>query len=254
MAISSALERRNPVKRFLRRMGIVFCYRRAELVIANSDRVADDIIAVTGIHGGHLQILDNPTVSDEMFGLSESPSGHPWLDNEGPPVILGVGRLVRQKDFKTLIGAFARVRKCRECRLVILGEGKDREDLEAYAEQLAVSEAVSLPGFQVNPFAFMKRAAVFALSSAWEGSPNVLIQSLALGTPCVSTDCPGGSHDILGEGKFGPLVPVGDENALAEGIEQCLDEPLNTEILQAAVARFRAEICATAYLRAMGFV
>jgi glycosyltransferase involved in cell wall biosynthesis len=250
--ISLALERRNPVKRFLRRIGIMFCYRRADVVIANAGRVADDIVAITGSLGRQLHVLDNPTVSDEMFGLSESPSNHPWLDDEGPPVILGVGRLVRVKDFRTLIGAFARVLKKKQCRLMILGDGKDRKDLLAYAEQLGVSEAVSLPGFQDNPFALMKRAAVFVLSSAREGSPNVLIQAMALGIPSVSTDCPGGSHDILGEGRYGPLVPVGDEAALAEGIEQCLDKPLSPEILQAAVARFRADICARAYLRAMG--
>jgi glycosyltransferase involved in cell wall biosynthesis len=246
MAISSALERRGPVKRFLRSVALAFCYRRADLVIANAQRVADDIVDATGVSGERLRVLDNPTVSDEMFDQSMVPSGHPWLDSEGPPVILGVGRLVRQKDFKTLIGAFARVRQSRQCRLVIIGEGKDRDDLLAYAAQLGVAEDLYMPGFQANPFAFMKRAAVFALSSAWEGSPNVLIQAMALGTPSVSTDCPGGSHDILGEGRYGPLVPVGDDAALANGIVQCLDKPLGPQVLQTAVARFRADMCARA--------
>jgi glycosyltransferase involved in cell wall biosynthesis len=252
MAISSALERRGPLKRCLRRLGMVFCYRRADVIIANAQRVADDIAEVIGLPREAIAILDNPTVTPELLELSSLPAGHPWLDQPGPPVILGVGRLVRQKDFHSLIGAFAKVRCQRDCRLILLGEGKDRKKLEAFAEQLGIAEDVAMPGFVANPFAYMKRASVFVLSSAWEGSPNVLIQAMAIGTPCVSTDCPGGSHEILGAGRFGPLVPIGDEAALAEGIVQCLVMPQPSETLREAVRRFQADSCAKAYLRAMG--
>jgi glycosyltransferase involved in cell wall biosynthesis len=254
MAISSALERRGAVKRFLRRAGIVYCYRRAQVIIANASKVADDIVAVTALPREAVTVLDNPTVTSDILQLSAMPSGHPWLDEAGPPIILGVGRLVRQKDFHTLIAAFAKVRRQRNCRLVLLGEGKDRQKLESFAQKLGVASDVAMPGFVTNPFAYMKRASVFVLSSAWEGSPNVLIQAMAIGTPSVSTDCPGGSHEILGAGRYGPLVPVGDDGALANGIVQCLENPIPAEKLQAAVHRFRADKCAKDYLAVMGLL
>jgi len=233
-------------------LGIIWCYRRADLVIANAPRVAEDIYAATHIPWKKIRVLDNPTVTSEIFKLAALPTGHPWLDNIGLPVILGVGRLVRQKDFKTLISAFDKVRKMRNCRLVILGEGKEREKLKRQITELGLEESVDLPGFAQNPFAFMARAAVFVLSSAWEGSPNVLIEALALGIPSVSTDCPGGSREILADGHFGPLVPTGSVEKLADGILQCLENPISADQLRHAVERFHSDRCAIAYLHAMG--
>ena len=95
--------------------------------------------------------------------------------------------------------------------------------LEALIKKLGLEEDVSLPGFVMNPYAYMARASLFVLSSRWEGLPTVLIEALCCGTPVVSTDCPSGPREILRGGKYGPLVPVGDANALARAIETTLD-------------------------------
>src|SRR5262249_41735385 len=138
---------------------------------------------------------------------------HPWFAAGSSPVILGIGRLHAQKDFPTLLKAFARVRAKQHARLVILGEAKEAEyrtALTTLAAQLSIADDVRFPGFVDNPFAYLARAAVFVLSSAWESFGNVVAEALACGCPVVSTDCPSGPTKILEKGKYGPLVPVGD--------------------------------------------
>jgi glycosyltransferase involved in cell wall biosynthesis len=165
-------------------------------------------------------------------------------------VVVGVGRFTTQKDFATLLRAFARVQRVSPCRLVILGEGKERPALERLSRELGVEHAVSLPGFVSNPFAFMARAAVFASSSAWEGLPGALIQALACGTPCVATDCPGGSREVLGDGRFGLLVPVGDVSALAAAIAAMLQRP-RSPVANEAWSRFSEAGAVDGYLKAL---
>ena len=151
------------------------------------------------------------------------PFDHPWFAPGAPPVILGAGRLTEQKDFPTLIRAFALVRKKHPARLMILGEGEERSKLETLVQELGLEKEVSLPGFVDNPYKYMKRAAVFVLSSRWEGFPNVLVEAMALGTPVVSTDCPNGPAEILENGKWGELVPVGETQSLASAVLRTLD-------------------------------
>jgi glycosyltransferase involved in cell wall biosynthesis len=252
MAISKALERRSWLKRTLRRWAIVFCYRRADVVIANAGGVARDIEDITGLTPDRICVLENPTVSMELLQEARESNEHPWFAPDQPPVIIGVGRLAKQKDFPTLLKAFSFLRAERDCRLLILGEGKERDSLEKLAVELGIKQDIDLVGFVPNPFKYMSRAALFVLSSAWEGSPNVLIQALALGVPSVSTDCPGGAREILADGKYGSLVPVGDPQALFEAMRSGLDAPLSGTVLRAGVERFRSESCARAYLLAMG--
>jgi glycosyltransferase involved in cell wall biosynthesis len=140
------------------------------------------------------------------------------LDDQERPVVLGVGRLTRQKNFLALIEALGLVRRERDARLIILGEGPERASLEARVAELSLQQQVFMPGFVNNPHAYMARAAVFALSSDWEGLPTVLIECLATGTPVVSTDCMSGPREILRDGELGGLVPVGDVTALARAI------------------------------------
>ncbi|MER3479061.1 MAG: glycosyl transferase [Meiothermus sp.] len=190
-------------------------YPQADAVVAVSQGVAKDLTARTGLPPGKVRVIYNPVVTPELFAKAEEPLDHPWFKPGEPPVILGVGRLTAQKDFATLIRAFALVRKERPARLMILGEGEERPKLETLVQELGLEADVSLPGFVENPFSYMKRAAVFVLSSKWEGLPTVLIEALALGIPVVSTDCPNGPAEILEGGKWGGLVPVGDPEALA---------------------------------------
>jgi glycosyltransferase involved in cell wall biosynthesis len=166
-------------------------------------------------------------------------------------VVLGAGRLHPQKDFPTLLRAFARVRAQRPARLVVLGSGKRaarRAALLALAGRLGVGADVDLPGFAENPYAYMARAAVFALSSAWEGLPTALIEAMACGCPVVSTDCPSGPAEILEGGRYGELVPVGDDAALAAALLRALDAPPARAALRARAAQFSLEAAVERYL------
>jgi glycosyltransferase involved in cell wall biosynthesis len=102
--------------------------------------------------------------------------------------------------------------------LLILGEGAERPALEALVTQLGLDDAVSMPGFVENPYAYMARAALFVLSSRWEGLPTVMIEALCCGLPLVATDCPSGPREILRDGEYGQLVPVGNAPALAQAM------------------------------------
>ncbi len=227
---------------------------RATAAIAGSAGIAEDLIEHTTLASEQVHTVQNPTVTPELAERAREPVDHPWLEPGGPPVVLGVGRLVPAKDFPTLLRAFARVREHREARLVLLGEGEKREELTALARELGVAGDVALPGFVDNPFAWMSRAACFALSSLWEGSPGVLIEAMACGCPVVSTDCPSGPHEILVGGALAPLVPVGDVAALAEALARQLDAPADTGPLRARAADFTVERAVDGYLEVLGGV
>ncbi|MBN2887486.1 MAG: glycosyltransferase [Chromatiaceae bacterium] len=227
-------------------------YRRADGIIAVSHGVAEDVAAITGLPLAAIRVIRNPTLTPEMEALAAAPLDHPWFAPGEPPVILGVGGLRTQKDFSTLIRAFAQVRAARPCRLVILGEGRQRARLLDLAETLGVGEDLALPGFDPNPYRYLARAALFALSSRWEGSPNVLTEALGLGIPVVATDCPSGPREILQNGAFGELVAVGDAEALAAAMRRTLEAPLPPERLREAVADYRLAISARRYLAAFG--
>ncbi len=197
-------------------------YRFADGIVAVSQGVAQDLSQVAGLPRERIQVIHNPAVTPELAARAQEPVEHPWFETGQPPVILGVGRLADQKDFPTLIRAFAQVHQQRSARLMILGEGKQRKQLLALARELKVEAAVALPGFVANPYAYMARAAALVLSSAWEGLPTVLIEAMAVGTPVVSTDCPSGAAEILDQGKYGWLVPVGDHAAIAVALLKIL--------------------------------
>lgn len=200
-------------------------YRWADEVVAVSEGVAKDLELTAKLPRARIHVLPNPVLTPDLPRLAAEPLDDPWFALGEPPVILGVGRLELQKDFPTLIRAFAAVRAQRPVRLVILGEGKERDHLESLLDGLQVREDARLPGFVANPFVYMARAGVFVLSSAWEGMPGVLIQALASGAPVVATDCESGPREVLHNGRFGRLVPVGDANSLAEAISDTLDGP-----------------------------
>ena len=197
-------------------------YPWADAVVAVSHAVADDLTAVTGLPRDRIEVVYNPVITPEVARLARTPVGHPWLQPGQPPVVVAVGVLRRQKDFGTLVEAFAQLRQRREARLLILGEGPERAGLEATVARCGLESDVQLPGFVANPYAYLARAAAFAMSSRWEGLPGVLIEALFCGVPTISTDCPGGSREILDHGRYGRLVPVGDRNALAAALEAAL--------------------------------
>jgi glycosyltransferase involved in cell wall biosynthesis len=244
-----ALRRRHFLNRWTRKASMRYCYRRAYGLIAVSKGIAEDIASTFRIPEKKIHVLHNPSVTSDMAMKANQTIDHPWFQGNHPPVILGMGRLARVKDFPTLLRAFAKVRSARDCRLVILGEGKERDNLSALAHELGIQEDVNLPGYKSNPFAYMNAASLYVLSSVWEGSPNTLIEALAVGVPVVSTDCRTGPREILEGGRYGRLVPVGDVEALARAIEVTLDNPPKKAYLQSAAARYRVDRCAQAYLR-----
>jgi glycosyltransferase involved in cell wall biosynthesis len=231
-------------------------YLMADAIIAVSNGVADDLAATTGIPRDRITTVYNPVVDLELIAKARQPLEHPWFAPHEPPVILGVGRLHPQKDFATLIRAFARVRASRPARLVILGAESSGDsayiaELRALPARLGVAHDVGLPGFAPNPIAFMSRAATLVLSSLHEGLGNVLIEALACGTPVVSTDCPSGPREILDHGRFGPLVPIGDDDAMAAAIQTALDDPVSTELLRSRAELFTVERAVNRYLELM---
>lgn len=226
-------------------------YSRADAVVAVSQGVADSMVEHLRLPPSMVKVIYNPVLTERFWQVVAEPPRHPWFAPGEPPVVIGVGRLVPQKDFPTLIRAFQQVVKERPARLLILGEGPDRAALAALAEELGLGEAVGLPGFLDNPYSLMAHAGVFALSSIREGLPTVLIEALASGVPVVSTDCESGPMEILDGGRLGKLVPVGDARALAAAIQAALEGPRRPPD-EAALARYTPRAAALEYLTAAG--
>ncbi|MFB4205480.1 glycosyltransferase [Arhodomonas sp. KWT2] len=243
--------RANPLRRWRRRRQMARLYRRADGVIAVSGGIADDLVDGLGVPRSRIRVLPNPTITAAVHDEAREAVVHPWFQGDGPPVILAIGGLRRQKNFASLVRAFARVRGERAARLVILGDGRQRERLLALARRLDVAGDVDLPGWQPNPYAFMARAAVFVSCSRWEGSPNVLVEAAALGVPLVAADCISGPREILEGGRLGHLVPVDDAPALAAAIDAALREPAPAEMTRRAAEPYQADNSAQAYIDAL---
>jgi glycosyltransferase involved in cell wall biosynthesis len=227
-------------------------YPFADGIIAASQGVAEDVSQISGIPVKNIDVIYNPVVMPELFDKAKEPINHPWFASGEPPVILGVGRLVPQKDFPTLIKAFAIVKQQISAKLMILGEGEKRLQLEALVRELGLENDVDMPGFKDNPYTYMAKAKLFVLSSAWEGFGNVVAEAMAVGTPVVSTDCPSGPAEILENGKYGKLVSVGDVNALANAILEALKNPTNSQLLQERALDFTVDNVVDQYLKVLG--
>jgi glycosyltransferase involved in cell wall biosynthesis len=221
--LSDEARQASPKRKLMLRLAR-WLYPSADAVLAVSQGVATDASRVLRLPTSAIIVVRNPTLTPELRRAAAAPVDHPWFNPKSVPVIMGCGRLVPQKDFATLIEAFALVRAQRPCRLLILGEGPLRPDLVRLADQRGVAADLALPGFDPNPYRFMARADVFVLSSLFEGSPNVIVQALASGAPVVSTDCPSGPNEILAGVPRGRLVPVGDAKQMASETTAILDE------------------------------
>jgi glycosyltransferase involved in cell wall biosynthesis len=217
-----SIQRRTFFKKKLEKIVMKKLYPWADEIIAVSRGVAEDFTHYTGISAETINVIYNPIILPSLAKRSQEQLDHPWFQPGQPPVILGVGRLTYQKNFALLIQSFSQLLERQKSRLMILGEGEERQALENLIRSLCLGEAASLPGTVENPYAYMSRAAVLALSSRYEGLPTALVEALACGCPVVSTDCPSGPFEILDGGKYGLLVPVGDAGALARAIEHVL--------------------------------
>ncbi|MCF7976587.1 MAG: glycosyltransferase [Chromatiaceae bacterium] len=233
-------------------------YRQADLLIGNSSGVSAALQRMLSRRSmqpqpsPRIETILNPVDTETIARLASEPILHPWLKQKPGPIIVSVGRLVRAKHFGLLLRAFALLPTALDARLMICGQGGQHDRLQALATRLGIADRIELLGYQPNPFRYVAAADLFVCSSLFEGSSNALIEALALGTPCVSTDCPSGARDILDDGRLGPLVPVDDPVALAEAMRSVLEKPLPAEQLRAGAGRFDPHHSAARYAEVLG--
>lgn len=242
----------NPITKTLNRNAVMVAmiksaYRSASAVIANSDDVAQALREKNWLPAEKIHKIDNPVLTKSFYKKAQMEVSDPWLDASSSPLVITIGRLDKMKDQATLIRAFALVRAKTEARLMLVGDGPERPTLRKLVKDLKLEESVALPGAMQNPYPYLKRAAVFVLSSKYEGFGNVLVEALSLGKPVVSSACTGGPAYILQSGKFGSLFPVGDHEALAQQILLALAKQQDPEPLIRRSKDFSAEVIAGAY-------
>lgn len=217
---------------------VPYIYRSADSFIGLSAAVRDDLAAMLGRPKETIPIIPNALNIEEVLEKSSERVQHKFFeDSEDTPVVIAVGRLVEQKGFDVLIDAVARLRQSRPVRLMILGQGPLLLKLQQQANELGFGADIDFPGFVTNPYAYLARADVFVLSSRWEGSPNALLEAMAIGIPCVACDCPSGPREILVSPELGLLCPIDDPKAMAGAILESLDNPGEPSIRQEHIRR-----------------
>lgn len=226
-----------------------FAYLLADKIIAVSQGVADEMATIAQPRRDKVQVIYNPITSISIVDKANQSTLHPWFERGQPPVILGAGRLTYQKDFATLIHAFAIVKRKTPSRLVILGEGNDLTELTRLVRDYDLQDYVDFPGFIDNPYSYMKQSSVFVLSSRYEGFGNVLVEAMACGVPVIATDCPSGPAEILQNGLWGELVPVSDSKAMANAIIRTITASSHPDVTRRA-ADFSIETSVDKYIDA----
>lgn len=225
-------------KAWVKRRLAIGVWRDADARIAVSSGVAKDLAAEVGVPLDRIRVIHNSVDVDAVAALSQEEKCLSAATRLNGPYIIAIGRLASQKDYATLLRAFALIRRFRVCQLVILGTGPLREELGQLGLELGIGNDVVFPGFVANPFPVLCRAEVFVSSSMWEGFSNSLLQAMACGTPVVATDCPHGARELLEDGKYGRLTPVGDAAALAEAVLAAMNSPRNSELLREVARRY----------------
>lgn len=235
--ISNKVYRSAFMLRRLARIAVLRCDRSVPV----SDGIRQSYLGLSAGGDKKLTTIYNPVVSDELLAASRAEVHDAWLD-EGRnfKTLVMVARLAPEKDHATTFKALARIRRSQDVRLLVIGGGPLLEHLRSNATELGIGEAVRFLGRLENPYAFMRQADALVLSSTTEGLPGVLIQAMAVGCPVVAADCPWGPAEILEGGKWGPLVPVGDPEALADAILDVLFDPPPREALERRAREFSA--------------
>lgn len=215
-------------------------YRYADRVITLSRGMTDDLVRSEGLPADLFEIIPPPIDTERIARLAREPVDHPWFRAGEPPVVLNVGRLAAQKGHSVLLRAFAAASRKQEMRLVVLGNDADgkRAVLEREATELGIADRVDLLDFDPNPYRYMARAGVFALSSLWEGFGIVVAEAMACGCPIVASDCRYGPREILMDGRFGRLVPPKDVSALAAAISDEIADRECMDAVREAAERF----------------
>lgn len=204
-------------------------YSQADAVVTVSKGVEQEMVDLFGLPRSKLITINNPLDIDRIHRLMHEQFTHPWFESGEVPVILAVGRLNAAKDYPTLLRAMKLLLKRRQAKLVILGQGERETALMSLAHELDIVDHIDLVGFKKNPYTWMRRCDLFVMSSAWEGWPGALMEALACGANIISTDCANGPREILEDGRWGRLVPVGDAPALAAAMGDALDNPVKKD-------------------------
>ncbi|MEJ2115119.1 MAG: glycosyltransferase [Gammaproteobacteria bacterium] len=236
------------LKEKLKPLAARLTYNSADHIIAISNGVADNLAETIKIPKNKITTIYNPVVTTSILIKRPRPN-HAFFADKHNKVIVAAGRLVRQKDFGTLILAFNKLLSNQEMYLVILGEGPLRNELHKQIYKLGITKFVSLPGYTDNVFSYFQHASLFVLSSAWEGFGNVLVEAMACGCPVVSTNCESGPSEILENGKYGILTKPGDVGAMASAMQDTLSQPLSSNILRTRANAFRSDEIADKYLK-----
>lgn len=230
-------------------LAVKMFYPLADVIVAVSRGVLDDLSTISSAAVEKGRVVYNPVVDQVLLTKSQVDVSHSWFaEEEDVPVLIGVGRFSPEKNFTLLLRAFAHVCRERKVRCVMLGEGEERDRLEKLTRKMGIQDRVDFLGFVENPYKYMADASLLVMSSHFEGFGNVLVEALACGCPIVSTDCPSGPREILESGKWGRLVPVGNEEALAEAINESLDEEHEPEHLRQRAMDFTVDKAVNNYL------
>ncbi len=242
-------------RRTLLKYLVAVFYRLAIRVVAVSSGTAHSISSLIGRQSPPVDVVFNGFDVEAMRQKAHEDPGIPWLQEKTAPVVISCGRMVEQKGYDTLLRAFAILRQTIMARLIILGDGPLRTSLEELAQNLKITQDVVMPGYHPNPVACFKHSDVFVLTSKVEGLSNVLIEALIANVPIVSTDCPTGPREVLKNGRFGGLVPVGDAGALAEALCTVLratqtETPVDPEY-NVHIRNFSVETMVDGYIRAI---
>ncbi|PGO26567.1 glycosyl transferase [Bacillus cereus] len=225
-----------------------YFYPYANKVVAVSEGVKTDLIQLTGLNSKDIKVIYNPVITKGLEEKLAEEVYHPWFDSTNIPVIVTVARLHPQKDLQTLLKAMAIIKKTKDVRLIVVGDGPERNQLELFIRELNLENNVDLVGFKANPYPYLKQSSLFVLSSLYEGFGNVLVEALFAGIPIVSTDCPSGPSEILNNGEFGTLVPIGNADELARAMIKQLDQENNMKSLQSRAYEFTVQRALEKYM------
>jgi len=218
-------------------------------IVCVSRGVADDMAQTCGIARDRITVIYNPITSAGFNARVDAVDTHPWLEDGLKPVFIAVGRFVPQKNHKLLLDALALLRRRIPARLLVLGQGPLDAALAATARSLGIESAVAFLGFRENPLPLIKRSTALVLSSDYEGFGNVIVEALGCGTPVISTNCPFGPSEILADGRFGRLVPVGDAAAMAQAMASPLRDQWSEQELRSRAELFSVDAAVDGYLR-----
>jgi glycosyltransferase involved in cell wall biosynthesis len=246
-------ENRSKLKQKLTPLFIRWLFPFADAIVGVSQGVCDNIALVSGLPREKINVIYNPIFTPELLNKFDAPVDEEWFLETQVSVILAVGRLSKEKDFPTLIRAFALVRQHHPVKLVILGQGSELPSLEELVRELDLVDDVAFPGFVTNPYAYMSKAKMLVVTSTYEGFGNVLVEAAIAGTPVVSTNCESGPAEILADGKYGDLVAVGDVPALATAMINTLKHPRNSDLLRQRGREFSLEAALTKYQQLFNF-